>query len=248
MSKDFSLVKYKKGESNFEVLVKPNTVIAYREGKHKVDDVLYSDEIFANYAKGDKVKEESLKSVFGTTNTREVILKILTDGEYHMSTQERKEKVEQKRRQIIHFIHQNYIDPKTNVCHPVTRIESALDSIKYNIDPFMPADKQVAAIHSKLVEKIPLKKSQIEAEVVVKHSLAGQVIGVCHKHAKVIGQDHGDEGCTVTIEISPGDYDKLINDLNSTTKGDFNFRIAGAAATVENVGSSSDDKKKKKKK
>jgi len=100
-SKDFSLVKYKKGEATFEVLVKPNTVMSYREGKLGVDQVIYTDEIFANYSKGDKVKDDSLKTVFGTTNVKEVILKILTDGEYHMSTQERKEKVEQKRRQMM---------------------------------------------------------------------------------------------------------------------------------------------------
>ena len=97
-----------------------------------------------------------------------------------------------------------------------------------------------------MVEKIPLKKSQIEAEIDVKHHVAGQAIGTCHKHAKVVGQNYTDTGCTISIEVCPGEYDKLINELNSSTKGDFQFRIAGASASVEASADSSDSGKKKK--
>jgi len=80
--------------------------------------------------------------------------------------------------------------------------------------------------------------------VIVRHSVAGQALGVCHKHAKVQGQDYGDDGCTITIEIAPGDYDKLLNELNGATKGDYQFRMAGAAASAEPT---DDDGGKKKK-
>lgn len=41
-------------------------------------------------------------------------------GDYQESTKERKEKVEQKRKEIINYIHKYYIDPKTKVPHPVS--------------------------------------------------------------------------------------------------------------------------------
>jgi ribosome maturation protein SDO1 len=60
---------------------------------------------------------------------------IMEKGEYNLSTAERKEKVEKKRKEIINYIHKYYTDPRSKTAHPVTRIEGALSEIKYNIDP-----------------------------------------------------------------------------------------------------------------
>jgi len=43
------------------------------------------------------------------------------------------------------------------------RIENALNEMKVNVDPNAPADKQVHEIISKMVEFLPLKKSEMEA-------------------------------------------------------------------------------------
>ena len=58
---DFQVVKYKKNKCNFEVLVKPQTVLKYKNGKLQIEDVLYADTIFSNAQKGDKANFEDLK-------------------------------------------------------------------------------------------------------------------------------------------------------------------------------------------
>ncbi|KAL9642524.1 hypothetical protein ABK040_011091 [Willaertia magna] len=255
-AKDISLVKYKKDGKTFEVLVKPNSVIAFREGKLTLDKTIFAEEIYSNYSKGERCKEKDLEETFTTEkNNNEILTKILNEGEYHLSTQERKEKVEQKRKQMLQYLHKTYIDPKTNICHPITRLETALDSVKYNVDPFMPAEKQVAAIYSKLVEKIPLKKSQIEANITLKNYQIGSCMGILLKYGKILSQDYNEDiqATIVTIEISPGDFERLMSDLNTATKGDFNMSIAGASVGSSSgsgsasSSSSSGGKKKKKK-
>jgi ribosome maturation protein Sdo1 len=58
---DYQVVRYKKNKCNFEVLVKPLTVLKYKEGKLKIDEVIYSETIFSNFQKGDKAKLEELQ-------------------------------------------------------------------------------------------------------------------------------------------------------------------------------------------
>jgi hypothetical protein len=58
---DYQVVRYKKNKCNFEILVKPLTVLKYKEGKIKMEDVIYSDTIFSNFQKGDKAKLEELQ-------------------------------------------------------------------------------------------------------------------------------------------------------------------------------------------
>jgi ribosome maturation protein SDO1 len=53
-------------------------------------------------------------------SNEEMLKQILIKGDYQESTKERKEKVEQKRKEIVNFIHKYYVDPKTKVPHPVS--------------------------------------------------------------------------------------------------------------------------------
>lgn len=58
--------------------------------------------------------------MFGDISNEEMLKQIIMKGDYQESTKERKEKVEQKRKEIINYIHKYYIDPKTKVPHPVS--------------------------------------------------------------------------------------------------------------------------------
>ena len=48
--------------------------------------------------------------------------------------------------------------------HPVAVIDNALSAAKIRVDPEAPAEAQVKAAHSKLLEQIKLKRSEIEGK------------------------------------------------------------------------------------
>ncbi|MNE90746.1 hypothetical protein D3C80_1882890 [compost metagenome] len=93
------------------------------------------------------------------------------------------------------------------------------------MDPFKPAEKQVQDIYSKLVEKIPLKKTLVYAQLILKHQFIGSAMPLAHKYGQVSGEKYDHIGVTMDLAIVPGDYDALVNDLHKMCKGDYSLEI-----------------------
>ncbi len=103
-----------------------------------------------------------LPMVFGlnsprTTNIDECVIKILKEGSIQLTTQQRKKIVTEKRKQIISQISSTATDPKTKLPHPITRIENALDEIRFSIDPFKSVESQIEKAVKLLRPIIPLQ-------------------------------------------------------------------------------------------
>ena len=96
------------------------------------------------------------------------IEEILRKGDFQLSTAERKQKVDEKRAQIIAFIAQNYMEPKTARAIPQTRIENGMEQIKgLKIDPFRSAATQADEICKKLKDMFPMVKNEVYGTVSV---------------------------------------------------------------------------------
>lgn len=227
----YQFVRFKGGKSNitFEILCHPGTVLKYREGQMGIDKVLFADIVYKNFSTGDRAKDTELIEAFGTANTSDCIKKILDEGEYHLSTKERQELVEKKRREMITFVHKNYTDPRTKTPHPLSRVEQVFKDMKLNVDPYKPAEKQVQEIYSKLVEKIPLKKTLVYATLSLKHQFIGSGMPLAHKWAQVSGEKYDHIGVTMDLAIVPGDYDALVNDLHKVCKGDYQLELVASS-------------------
>jgi ribosome maturation protein SDO1 len=247
MADKYQYVRFKSNKNQFEVLCNPGTVLKYRDGQLGIDKVLFAENVYKNFQTGDKAKESDLVEAFGTANEMECIQKILDQGEYSLSTKERQELVEKKRKEMITFIHKQYVDPRTKVPHPLTRIETVIKDMKLNVDPFKPAEKQVEAIYSKLVEKMPLKKTLVYASLSLKHQFIGKCMPVAHRWGQVSGEQYDHVGVTMDLAIVPGDFDALVHELHNQTKGDYTLEITGSsgekASLSESDSSSSSNKK-----
>jgi ribosome maturation protein Sdo1 len=57
---DMQLVRFKHGKDSFEVLSKPGSVLKYRKGALGWDNVLVSEIVFKNSAKGDRASASEL--------------------------------------------------------------------------------------------------------------------------------------------------------------------------------------------
>lgn len=156
MSNKPIIVSYK----GLEVLANPDTVSKYRDGKLKMDKVLFSDQIYKDSKKGRVPSEQDLHKVFSDLeiSSNDYLDHILQHGHYQMTTKERQELTDQRRRKVVTYFVNNYLDPNTGISHPPQRIEQALENIKAKIDYTIPFNKQVNEIHKKFMGVILLKK------------------------------------------------------------------------------------------
>ena len=66
-----------------------------------MDDFLATDEVWHDARGGDRPTEEAIESTFGTQEIDEIAAIILEKGNIQLTTNQRKEMVEQKRQLII---------------------------------------------------------------------------------------------------------------------------------------------------
>ena len=153
------VVKYKDGKTQYEALVKPGSVEPYRNGKLGIDNVLMADVIFSNASKSDRAKDADLQNTFGTTDQMACLKVILDKGNFSLTKKEIQEKMEGKRREILNYLHKYYWDPTKTppIQHPLTRIENALEVMKFRIDPYESVTQQLKAVIKQLPNHLPVK-------------------------------------------------------------------------------------------
>ena len=155
---DAVLARLEKGGSRYEILVDPELVDEWKKDHTSVslDDLLATDEVWNDAKSGDRPTTDALESVFGTTDLLTCVEKILLEGNIQLTTVQRKKLIAEKRTKIIHQIATTATDPRTKLPHPKTRIELALDEIKFSIDPFLSLERQVQDAIKQLKPVIPL--------------------------------------------------------------------------------------------
>ncbi|GJD05909.1 Ribosome maturation protein SDO1 [Galdieria sulphuraria] len=218
-------------------------MLKYRKGEIKsLEDVLLSDTIFTSYAKREKAGTNELKAAFQTDSLQSCVETILQKGEVQISSAERKEKLEKRKKEIVNFIHKYYIDPAKKLPHPMSRIENALEECKIRVDADIPVERQIPDIVSKLVNVIPLKKTTLEGQLKVPHSSIGAASSVIAKYVTVERESYSSHGCTYDIGIIPGEYDLFMSEINRVTKGNFEFNVYSQEGVT--TGSSQSTQKK----
>jgi len=229
------VVRYKDGKKNFEIGCKVGTVLKFRKGELGFNNVLASDEIWKNVSKGERANADELKETFGTDKILEIAQTIAEKGDLQLTDAERKAMLEEKKNEIVNYIHKYYTDPRLKTPHPVARIEAAMAELRIHIDPDTPNEKQINDIVKRLPEVLPIKKSEMSGTVSVGHELSAQVQGVLNKlqDLQVKSIKHTDESAVFEISMVPGAYDKLVKDLDKTTKGSYDLKLDGGLPSAE---------------
>ena len=130
----------------FEILVDPDMASEIRHGDEMdVEDAVAALFVFENASKAEKASEEALMKVFGETGFTNVARRIIRKGEIHLTAEQRKKMIEDKRKQVVNFIARNAINPQNKLPHPPARIEMAMEEARVNIDPFKHIDELVKA-------------------------------------------------------------------------------------------------------
>ncbi|MHC1635939.1 MAG: ribosome assembly factor SBDS [Candidatus Methanospirareceae archaeon] len=222
-----AIARYKRGKKNFEILVDPIKAELIREGVKKEvdDDVLAVEEVFEEASKGKRATEESLRSVFSTTDVREIALKIIKEGEIQLTTEQRRRKVEEKRKKVIDRICRISINPQTNTPHPPTRIEVAMKEAKVHIDPFKSVDELVNETIKAIRHLIPIKIEEKEIAVKIPPAYTGRVYEIKNKYEVVKEEWQSDGSFIGLFKIPAGIKDEFLAFLNKITKGEVQVKI-----------------------
>ena len=224
---NYVIARYEAGGERFEILVKPKEAFELRSGKPiSISDVVVSEEIYKDVKKGLKASPAALKKVFGTTDFETIARQIILKGELPMTAEQRRELIENKKKQIIDFISRNAIDPKTHLPIPRTRIEIAMEQAKVQIDPNKDAEAQALQIVKELAKIIPIKLAKALIEVKVPPHYAGKVKNALHSLGEVKKTSWLADGTLIAeIEIPAGAQQEVIDKLNGLTKGEVEVKI-----------------------
>ncbi len=227
MSEKFTVARLSKENEHFEILVKPQKALDYRNGKIAgITEVLAAEIIFSDANKGTKVSEEAMHKAFGTTDALKVADTILKKGTLQLTTEQRRKMVEDKKRQIIDFISRQAVDPKTNLPHPPMRIENAMEQIRYPIDPYKPVEEQAKDIVKLLRPILPLKIEQVTVAVKIPAQYSARAYGAVKTLGTIKREEwRGDGSWYGEIELPAGSYASLLNKLGDVTKGSGEAKI-----------------------
>ncbi len=221
------IARLHKGEDHFEILVDPHAAEKLIEGKDV--DILSSlaiDTIFKDSKKGTHASQESLEKVFGTDDVEMIVREIILKGDIQLTTEQRHEMQEQKRKRIIDIIVKNAMDPKTKTPHPRQRIELAIEEAGVHVDPFKPVDEQVKLVVEALRPIIPISMEQVKISVKISSQYIGKAYGIARNFGVLEREDWQSDGSWIgVIRIPAGMQTDFYDKLNTVTKGDVETRI-----------------------
>ena len=227
MSDRYTIARITHDGDHFEILTKPEPALAYRLGKTTtVSQVLATETIFTDAGKGTKASEEKLQAVFGTIDPLKIAEVILKKGTLQLTTEQRKQLVEDKRKQIVSFISRECIDPKTNLPHPPLRIEQAMKQIHFSIDPSKGVEEQSKEIIKLLRPIIPLKMEKITVAVRIPAEHASKAYGSVKGYGTLKkDQWQADGSWIAVVEMSAGSYGPFLDTLGKITKGNLEAKM-----------------------
>jgi len=227
MSEKFTTARISKSGEKFEVLVKPDQALEYKMGKPlPISQLLVIDEIYSDAGKGTRASTEKLQKAFSTQDPLTIAEDIMKHGELQLTTDQRRQLVEDKRKQIIAFVARNCIDPRTGTPHPPIRIEQAMAQIKYSIDPFKSADEQAKAVIEELRALLPIKMEQMRVAVKVLAEYAAKGYGAIKGYGTISREEWQADGALVAVvEMPAGLYGPFLERLGKVTQGTIQTKI-----------------------
>ena len=227
MSKEYTIVRHQHSGEKFEILVDPDKGLAYKRGElSEIRNVLMIDTIFTDANKGEKASAEKLEKHYGTSDPIEVAIEMFEKGTFQLTAQQRNEMIEQKRKQIIHIISKTYVDPKTKLPHPPSRIENALENVKYHVDPFKDADEQVQDVVQAMRSILPMSSENIQIALKIPAQFTGKSYGTVKNFGTIKREEWQSDGSWVVIvEVPAAMQVDMMEALGKETQGNVQSKI-----------------------
>ncbi|MEK6921820.1 MAG: ribosome assembly factor SBDS [Nanoarchaeota archaeon] len=215
------IARLKTHGDKYEILVDCDSALAFRSGKAvDMGDVLASPKIYTDAKRGIVASQHRMQEIFGTEDAEEITKIILKKGEVQITAEHKHHELEEKRKQILAYVHRNGVDPRTHLPHPPQRIELAFKELNVHIDEHKDAMEQIHDIIKKLQPILPIKFERKEMSIRIAGQYAGKTYGVIKGMAKIMKEEWLNDGSWKgVIEIPSGMQNELFDKLNSMTHG-----------------------------
>ncbi len=214
------IASYERAGVRFEIYVDPDAAYAYLEKKKPdLKNILVAEEVYSDAHKGEKAKPSDIQKAFGSTDIMVILELVLKNGEVQLTTEQRRKKVEEKRKQVIAILLREAIDPRTNTPHTQMRIENALEEAKVHFDRFKDPREQLTDIVKELRPILPMKFEKIKVAVKVPAQFANKCYGTLKSYG--IQREEWTKGgdLVVVVEIFGGLAGEFYDKLNKQTGG-----------------------------
>jgi ribosome maturation protein SDO1 len=221
------IARLQKGGDRFEILVDPHEAEHILDGKSEnILSALAIDAVFSDSKKGTHAPIESLQKQFKTTDISTIAKEIIHKGEIQLTTEQRHEMQQQKKKRIVDLIVKNAMDPKTKMPHPRTRIELAMDEAKVHIDPFKSVNQQMKTIIEVLRPILPISIEHVRISVKIPPEHVGKGYGTVRSFGTLEREEWQSDGSWIGIvKLPAGMQTDFYDRLNMLTKGNIETRI-----------------------
>ena len=211
----------------FEVLVDPDGAMSFRQGdKVEVEKILAAEDVFENASRGDRSSEEDLLGAFETTDVLAIASKIIKKGEIQLTAEQRKRIIENKRRQVVHLIAMNAINPQTGTPHPPARIERAMEEAHVHVDPTKSVEEMVNITMKAIRPLIPIRFEEVDVAVKIPPAYAPKAYGEVATFGKLQREQWQNDGSWIgVVRIPAGLQNEFYSLVNRLSKGDAETKL-----------------------
>ncbi|XP_071737803.1 uncharacterized protein [Rutidosis leptorrhynchoides] len=219
-----AVVRLKKHGNRFEIACYKNKVLSWRSGVEKdLDEVLQSQIVYSNVAKGVLAKSKDLKAAFGMDDQAKICLEILEKGELQVAGKERESQLSNQFRDIATIVMQKTINPETQRPYTISMIERLMHEIHFAVDPHSSSKKQALDVIRELQKHFPIKRSPMRLRLTLpQHNFEDSLAGKLNEWKTVIvSKDVSGSQLSIVCEMDPGlfrDCDALVRNLQGRSE------------------------------
>ena len=220
------LATYDREGKHFEIYIDPDGTYAFLDGSKKdLKNILVADEIYADAKKGERAKASDVEKIFGTQDMMRILEFMLKKGEVQLTTEQKRKKTAEKRKQIIAILLREAIDPRTKAPHTQIRLENAIEQARIHVEPFKDAREQIDDIVKTLRPILPMKFEKTKIAVKVPAAFSHKCYGSLKNYGIKKEQWTKEGDLIVVIEIFAGMQSEVYDRLNKMTNGQVETRI-----------------------
>lgn len=224
-SEEAITVQYENDGRTFEILVNPDEALDYKRGDiDNFERVLFVREVFKDAGAAEKASASDIEDEFGTKSVMDAAEELFDRGTLELTTEQRNEIREQKKKELISMITRRAMNPQTNSPHPPKRIENAVEESGVKVDAMEPVENQFEETIEKIRPKLPISLEEKEIAIKVPNEYAGKCYGKIKTMTTVLDEEWGDDGLMARVELPAGVKKELESELNSICHGDVEIR------------------------
>ncbi|CEG12802.1 Ribosome maturation protein SDO1 homolog [groundwater metagenome] len=210
---------------NFEILVDPDLAFKYKQDEIKdAGDAIASEFIFKDAKKAEKAAISNLQKVFKTEDVNVIAGEIIKKGEIELTTVQKRNMLEERKRQIIEYIVRNSMNPQTNAPNPPARIEAAIEQARVDIKFEKTTEQQIEGVLKKIREFVPIRFEKVKIVAKIPFQYAGG-IHYTLKSIPILKEEYTSDSVLIMVEVPAGIQNDVLGKLSALTKGDVETKI-----------------------